>query len=103
MKVATTLSTKNQELDKKIDVLINRVEVLTIITTAALLKDKQLTDKVSILLDLGLDSSEVATALRTSQNSVRSIKSRLSKKQVSADKKMVIKKYGGKPNGRKAT
>lgn len=74
------MSSKEAELLKKLDILAQKIDVLTTVTAAGAFQGKQLTDSIAILLGLGLEPSEIARILGTKANIVRAIKSQLSKK-----------------------
>jgi hypothetical protein len=64
----------------KLDMLAEKIDVLTTVTAAAAFQGKQLTDSTAVLLGLGLEPSEIARILGTKPNIVRAIKSQLVKK-----------------------
>jgi hypothetical protein len=73
--------TKEQEIiAEKLESLSRKVDILTAVTAASILQGKNNTDKVSVLLEIGLKPHEIGTILSIPQNSVRAIKSKLSKK-----------------------
>lgn len=74
------LSGKEAELSKKLDILAQKIDVLTTVTAAGAFQGKQLTESTAILLGLGLEPSEIARILGTRANIVRAIKSKLAKK-----------------------
>ena len=74
------MSGKETELLKKLDILAQKIDVLTTVTAAGAFQGKQLTDNIAILLGLGLEPSEIARILGTKANIVREIKSQLTKK-----------------------
>lgn len=74
-------SSDSRVLIEKIGALNKKLDILTTVTAAAILQGKSLTDSVAALLGIGLEPSEIATILRTTPEAVRSIKSRVTKKQ----------------------
>jgi DNA-binding NarL/FixJ family response regulator len=89
--------TDEQALLEKINDLCRKLDILTAITATTIFQDKQFTDKVSILMDMGLKNNEIAIILGKSPNAVRSIKSMLLK---NVKKKTIkTKKLGEKNHG----
>jgi len=79
------------ELLKKLDVLAEKIDVLTIITAAGVFRDEPMTESIASLLDLGLETRQIAKILGTTPNSIRAIKSQLAKKTKKKRKKKVDK------------
>lgn len=74
------MSGEKRELLKKLDSLAKKIDVLTTVTAAGAFQGKQLTESISVLLNFGLEPSEIARILGTKPNIVRAIKSHLTKK-----------------------
>lgn len=74
------MNEKSDQLLAKLDILAQKIDVLTTVTAAGAFQGKQLTDCVAILLGLNLEPSEIARVLGTKANIVRAIKSQLTKK-----------------------
>lgn len=71
---------ESKELLKKLDVLAEKIDILTMVTAASVFQGKPLTESTSFLLNLGLKPKEIAVILGTKPNIVRAIKSQLAKK-----------------------
>jgi hypothetical protein len=74
------MSEKSDLLLAKLDILAQKIDVLTTVTAAGAFQGKQLTDSIAILLGLNLEPNEIARVLGTKANIVRAIKSKLVKK-----------------------
>lgn len=81
---------------KKLDILAKKIDVLTTVTAAGAFQGKQLTDSISVLLELGLEPSEIARILGTKPNIVRAIKSQLTKKTKQKKSKDKLRKRAKK-------
>jgi len=74
------MNEKSDQLFAKLDILAQKIDVLTTVVAAGAFQGKQLTDSIAILLGSNLEPSEIARVLGTKANIVRAIKSQLTKK-----------------------
>jgi hypothetical protein len=80
------MSTDQKELLNKLDILAKKIDVLTMVTAANVFQGKPLSDSIAFLLKLGLETKEIALILGTKPNSVRALKSQLTKKRKKKEK-----------------
>ncbi len=74
------MSSEAKVLLDKLDSLIEKVDILIKVTAASVFQGKQLTESVSTLLNIGLETREIAKILGTKPNIIRAIKSKSTKK-----------------------
>jgi len=74
------MSKESKELLKKLDVLAEKIDVLTVVTAAGVFRDQPMTQSIASLSDLGMETKHIAKILGTTPASVRAIKSQLAKK-----------------------
>lgn len=82
------MSSEMKMLLDKLDILIKKVDILTKVTAASVFQGKQLTESVSVLLNLGFESKEIAKILGTKSNIVRAIKSQMTNKPKTKKKRI---------------
>jgi hypothetical protein len=74
------MTKKSDPLLEKLDILANKIDVLTTVTAAGAFQGKQLKENIAVLLGFGLEPLEIARILGTKPNIVRAMKSQLGKK-----------------------
>ena len=74
---------------EQFDKLIFELQTLTKLLAISVLKDKNQTERVSLLADYGFENKEIANLLGISDDNVRAVKSNIAKslKKVKVDKK----------------
>jgi predicted metallo-beta-lactamase superfamily hydrolase len=65
--------------EEHLDKIIDELNTISKLIAVNVLKDKSLTEKISILLDFGFETNTIANLLGTKENIVRSVKSRVAK------------------------
>lgn len=72
--------------DKQFKALSEKLDILIKLTAINALKDKNMTEQVGILSELGLQPKNIATILGTDSHTIRTLKSRVKKKRTSSKK-----------------
>lgn len=73
--------------DRQFQRLLDKLDALIKLAAINVLGNKNLTEQVEILLEIGLQPKEIATILRTDSNTVRALKSRLKRRKTKEEEK----------------
>jgi DNA-binding NarL/FixJ family response regulator len=89
---------KERDIAEKLDLLNRKMEILTTVTAVSIFQGKSNTEKIALLLENGLTSQEIGNIIGIQPNSVRAIKSKITKK-TGTEVKAKLKNNSGKKNG----
>jgi len=70
------------EIEEQLDIIIGKIDLLINISSINSLQDKNLTEKIGILAEIGLDNSQTSNITGANINTVRNLKSRHFKRKI---------------------
>ena len=68
-------------IEEKLDTVIKKIDILIKLTAINSLHSKNLTQKIGILSEMGLDNTEISQILDSDKDTVKTLKSRYKKKR----------------------